>query len=292
MWNDRWNVQDGGQSETAGVRKKGFRTWENFPVVQRRTMSGRIRLVILAAALLTAGFVCGMEFYRRQLMERAQMQEHLAQEVLRFHVLANSDSDEDQQLKIKVRDAVLSYLEAEMPGETSGGESGTRFGEVSDRASDVEFGDVSNGVSRIGTNAVSSENNMDVEQTKAWMRAHVDEIEKIGSEVVAESGYDYPVNVAVTTCYFPDKTYGDVTFPAGNYEALRVEIGAAKGHNWWCVLYPGLCFMDSTNAVVPDEGKEKLKNVLTEEEYSQVTVGTKFKIRWYFLDFLNGDEEE
>ena len=67
------------------------------------------------------------------------------------------------------------------------------------------------------------------------------------------------MSAAVTLCWFPEKSYGDVTFPEGNYEALRIEIGAAKGHNWWCVLYPSLCFMDTTNAVVPREGKEKLK---------------------------------
>ena len=71
-------------------------------------------------------------------------------------------------------------------------------------------------------------------------------------------------------------------FPAGNYEALRVEIGAAEGHNWWCVLYPNLCFLDSTNAVLPDEGRQKLKNVLTEEEYSGITATSGFKISWFF----------
>ena len=78
------------------------------------------------------------------------------------------------------------------------------------------------------------------------------------------------VSVAVTTCYFPDRTYGDVTFPAGNYKTLRIELGDAAGHNWWCVLYPNLCFLDTTNAVLPEKGKQQLKKVLTEEEYSEV----------------------
>ena len=127
---------------------------------------------------------------------------------------------------------------------------------------------------------------MDVEETKDWMRRHTDELEKLAASVIAEAGQDYPVSAAVTTCYFPEKTYGDVTFPAGNYEALRIEIGAAKGHNWWCVLYPNLCFLDATNAVVPEEGKKELKSVLTEEEYSQVTAQSDFKIKWYFLENL------
>ena len=119
-------------------------------------------------------------------------------------------------------------------------------------------------------------------ETKDWLRSHIDEIEEISRRTVADAGTEYPVSAAVTTCWFPDKTYGDVTFPAGNYEALRIEIGEAKGHNWWCVLYPGLCFMDTTNAVVPDEGKQKLKNVLTEEEYSRITADSDFKIGWFF----------
>ena len=90
------------------------------------------------------------------------------------------------------------------------------------------------------------------------------------------------VSVAVTTCYFPDRTYGDVTFPAGNYKTLRIELGEAAGHNWWCVLYTNLCFLDTTNAVLPEKGKQQLKKVLTEEEYSEVTAGSKFQIRWFF----------
>lgn len=202
------------------------------------------RMVPLAMALLMAGFVTGTVVCRARLNAQAKMQQHLAQEVLRFHVLANSDSKKDQELKLFVRDAVLSYLEAEMPAQ------------------------------------------MDVEETKLWMREHVREIEQTGIDAVEEQGYDYPVNAAVTTCWFPDKTYGDLTFPQGNYEALRVEIGAAKGHNWWCVLYPSLCFMDSVNAVVPEEGKEKLQNVLTEDEYARITVTDKFKIKWYFLELF------
>ena len=70
------------------------------------------------------------------------------------------------------------------------------------------------------------------------------------------------------------------------YTALRVEIGEAKGQNWWCVLYPNLCFLDAVNAVVPEEGKQKLEQVLTEEEYRQVTAGGKFEIRFKLPELL------
>ena len=206
-----------------------------YRVIEKRAVKICFVLAVILAALITAGI-----YFRVDAAAQKKLQEHLAQEVLRFHVLANSDSDEDQELKLQVRDAVLAYMEENMPEEDS------------------------------------------ADAVKDWARAHIGEIEDVSCSVIAENGADYPVSAAVTTCWFPDKSYGDVTFPAGNYEALRIEIGEAKGHNWWCVLYPGLCFMDTVNAVVPDEGKEQLKNVLTEEEYSRITADTDFKISWFF----------
>lgn len=200
--------------------------------------------IILILAVIVATLITGFITWRMQLTARAETQEHLASEVLRFHILANSDSDEDQALKMEVKEQVLAYLKDAVP------------------------------------------EGLDVDETKEWMRRHTDDLEHIAALTIENEGKDYTVSAAVTTCYFPDKTYGDVTFPAGNYEALRIEIGAAKGHNWWCVLYPNLCFLDAANAVVPDEGKEELKNVLTEDEYSQVTAQSDFKIKWYFLESL------
>jgi len=101
--------------------------------------------------------------------------------------------------------------------------------------------------------------------------------------VIQEEGYDYPVIAEVTTCDFPDKTYGDITFPSGRYEALRIEIGEANGQNWWCVLYPNLCFIDAVHAVVPEEGKKDLKKVLQEDTYEMVTATSRFKIGWFFF---------
>lgn len=202
----------------------------------KRNAEKIIFLLATAAASLAAGIIFG----HMKAGEQIRLQQHLADEVLRFHVIANSDSDRDQALKLEVRDAVLDYFAEEMP------ESG------------------------------------DAAQAASWAREHTDEIETVSREALALSGADNTVNAAVTTCFFPDRTYGGVTFPAGNYEALRVEIGEAAGHNWWCVLYPNLCFLDSTNAVLPDEGKTKLKNVLTEEEYSSITAASKFKIGWFF----------
>ena len=169
------------------------------------------------------------------------MQEELAEEVFRFHVLANSDSKEDQALKMKVKEQVLVYMKQELPSSDS------------------------------------------VKTTRLWAENHLDEIKQISKQVILEEGYDYSVQAQVTKCQFPDKSYGDVTFPAGEYEALRIEIGEAKGQNWWCVLYPNLCFMDAVHAVVPEEGKRDLKRVLDEDTYDMVTATTRFRIGWFFF---------
>ena len=213
--------------------------------IDRRIHRVMILVSVFAGALITGFFV-----WKSEVNAQVQMQKHLAEEVLRFHVLANSDSAGDQELKMKVKEAVLDFLREQMP----------------------EF--------------------ESVEDTRRWVCEHTRELEAVSARVIEKEGYDYTVSAAVTTCWFPEKTYGDITFPQGNYKALRIEIGEAKGQNWWCVLYPQLCFLNAANAVVPKEGKEQLKNVLTEEEYARVTVGTEFEIGWYFLENILTFHEE
>lgn len=171
----------------------------------------------------------------------SKVQQKMAKEVFRFHVLANSDSAEDQALKMKVKENVITYMKEQLPESES------------------------------------------VEMTKTWASANLENIEEVAVETLRKEGCSDTVSVEVTNCYFPDKTYGDITFPKGHYDALRIEIGEAEGQNWWCVLYPNLCFIDAVHAVVPEEGKEELKEVLDEEEYEMVTATSKFKIKWFFF---------
>lgn len=177
-----------------------------------------------------------------------ELQEKLSREVFRFHILANSDSDEDQEIKLEVRDAVLAFMKREMGEEAS------------------------------------------AETTKEWASGHLEELRETALRVLREKGFGYGARAEVTTCYFPEKRYGDVVFPDGDYDALRITLGKAAGHNWWCVLYPNLCFMDTTCAVVSDEGKEELKGALEEDEYEMITASSEFKIRWFF--FGDHDAEE
>lgn len=200
------------------------------------------------SAVVLAVVLTGCLIQKQELRVEAKIsetQQKMAKEVLRFHVLANSDSRDDQKLKMQVKELIIGYMKSELPESQS------------------------------------------AEETKTWARANLEQIKKLAQDKVAAEGYDYCVKAEVTSSYFPDKTYGDVIFPEGEYEALRIEIGKAKGQNWWCVLYPNLCFVDATHAVVPEEGKEELEQVLTDEEYEMVTATSKFKIKWFFT----GDKE-
>lgn len=174
-------------------------------------------------------------------IKTASVQEKLAEEVFRFHVLANSDSEKDQKVKLAVRDAVLSYMKEDMEEETS------------------------------------------VEKTRQWAKEHLEKVEEVADRELKKNGFDYCAEAEVVNCYFPEKHYGDIVFPEGKYEALRIKLGRASGHNWWCVLYPNLCFIDTTCAVVSEEGKEELKEALKEDEYEMITAASDFKIRWFFF---------
>ena len=107
---------------------------------------------------------------------------------------------------------------------------------------------------------------------------------------IKEEGYDYCVNINIGNFEFPTKDYGDISLPAGYYDALRVEIGEAKGRNWWCVMFPPLCFVDISSGVVPDESKEFMKNNLSEEEFALVSnqsdneIQFKFKLLEFFAN--------
>ena len=103
------------------------------------------------------------------------------------------------------------------------------------------------------------------------------------ADVLKKEKVSYRAKAEVTTCYFPDKRYGDIIFPEGNYEALRIVLGKGNGHNWWCVLYPNLCFTNATCAVVDEDGKKELKDALSAEEYEMVTATSEFKIKWFFF---------
>lgn len=180
-----------------------------------------------------------------QYAKRIKLQQGIADKVLRFHVLANSDSEKDQQLKLKVRDAIGA--------------------EMSELLKDTK--------SR--------------QESEKVIRAQLGAIEEIAETVLTEEGCDYEVETFLDEVDFPVKTYGSYTFPAGRYEALEVVIGEGKGHNWWCVMYPNMCFSGSLYEVVDEESEKQLRQVLTPEEYEKVLTTGNYKIQFKYLSFLN-----
>ena len=129
----------------------------------------------------------------------AREQEELADRVIRIHVIANSDSEEDQRLKLEVRDAVL-----EMVAEAGEGVSNP-------------------------------------EEMLRLLIPRLPELQQAGEAVLQEQGCSAPVNITISSYWFPTKDYGAFSFPAGEYTALRLVIGEGAGENWWCVAFPPLC---------------------------------------------------
>ncbi len=163
-----------------------------------------------------------------------KMQQEISSQILRFHVLADSDLEDDQEEKMKVKNAVIEYLKPMLAN-------------------------------------ISSK-----EDTVKCIENQLCNIEETAQKIVDSKN----VEVSLEADWFPAITYGDCTFPAGIYDTLRVQIGEAKGHNWWCVLYPGLCFSSSIKPVATSEDKNLLQNVLDEECYNFLFRPEKRKIRF------------
>lgn len=219
--------------------------WEK--IQNKRLILASVLIGLAGTLFLTGLNIVQLKRENREIKARLQreIQQGIAGEVFRLHVIANSDTEEDQELKLKVKARIVAYLE-EILGEDA-----------------------------------------DLEETKEAVLTHLGEIEREAERLVHEQGFDYPVKAVVEKTYFPKKGYGDCTFPAGEYEALNVKIGEARGHNWWCVLYPSLCFIEDTYGVVTEEKKEDLKSVLTTEEFLEILEKPeekkriRFRFRWF-----------
>ena len=175
----------------------------------------------------------------------------LADRVIRLHVLANSDSAEDQALKLRVRDAVLAEAEAYLtPGATR-------------------------------------------EEAEELLRAHLYDLATAGAEVVGEAGYDYPVTASLEeNCWFPTRAYTDFALPAGQYTALRVEIGEGAGRNWWCVVFPPLCLGSVTETAAETAAEAGLTegqvSLITGEDQGYVVKFKAIELLEEFKSWLSG----
>ena len=144
----------------------------------------------------------------------------ISQKIVRLHVIANSDTDYDQILKLKVRDALLEHSQSDFT-------------------------------------------------KKADVAQNLDIYKSIAQSIVRENGYDYNVDVEYGKFKFPTKHYNNISLPAGSYDAVRVKLGKAEGKNWWCVLFPPLCFVDGTTN--SDEASAKLQSMLDKDSYDLIT---------------------
>lgn len=243
----------------AGKRKKKEKGQALWMRIQSGYGRGRSRAAMLAGMLALSLLLQLFTATVRQ----SRIQQGIAGAVVRFHVLANSDGKEDQAVKLRVRDAVLAWVEQADP--TMNPEWDGRGDAVRTRTGNAR--------DRIGS-----------EQTLQFLEKHLSEIEAVANAVLISQNEPYRATAALENVYFPERTYGACTFPAGWYEALRIRLGAAKGHNWWCVLYPRLCFTDCLHAVVEEEQQQELSEVLTAEEYETLLHEPKkwkLALRWW-----------
>lgn len=153
--------------------------------------------------------------------------------VIRLHVIANSNTVFDQQLKYKVRNSVIDKFDKEFEN-------------------------------------VASKN-----ESEKVIIEKISEIREDAESIIKEEGYDYDVNVYYGNFKFPRKLYEDIVLPEGYYDAVRIEIGKAEGNNWWCVMFPPLCFVDfgqdkKSEPVFSVETEKKLQEVLTQEEIEAI----------------------
>lgn len=187
--------------------------------------------VIVLASFFMMGMVLGniqAETIETKTTQAKAYQPQIAKEVLRFHVIANSDSEDDQKLKLKVKEAVLETVRPMLK------EAGSK------------------------------------QAAEKIIQRNIEEIEAAADKVICEEGYKYRSKGVLGKTTFPVKKYGDMVFPAGEYDAFRILLGDGEGKNWWCVMFPTLCYVDETYDVITEENKEEFREILTEEQYASL----------------------
>jgi len=175
---------------------------------------------------------------------KQSLSDSLYSKIIRFHVIANSDTTFDQNLKLKVKDKILEYISPKL------------------------------------------KNSKNIEESREILKQNNKEIIAIAQNVINKDGYGYKVESTLSRENFPIKTYGNITLPQGNYEAYRVVIGEGKGQNWWCVMFPPLCFIDvSKGAISYQKTEDEMKKVLTEEEFKNIN-NNKIQFKFKFLEII------
>lgn len=202
-----------------------------------KTALNRILFLICTLILMAGCYSFAVNYTERQTVEA------ISAKVLRFHVIAKSDSENDQRRKLLVRDAVGKWMNLKLS---------------------------------------NAKNKAESEQI---IEEHKEQIKALAEQVLAEDGEAESVQVRLADVEFPDKVYGDYEFPAGTYRALQIVIGEGEGHNWWCVLYPNLCFSAEGYDVTGDGAKEELSKVLSPSEYEKILKEHNYKLGFKYFKF-------
>ena len=201
----------------------------------------KIRMILILSFLLFIyTSICAISYANN-------ISTNISNSVFRLHVIANSDSKEDQDLKYKVRDNLIKYM------------------------------------NDICSNCKTKQEAIDL------VTSYKNNFKQIALDTIKSEGFNYNININIGNFEFPTKQYGDISLPDGYYDALKVEIGEAKGHNWWCVMFPPLCFVDITSGIVPEDSKEILQDNMPEEEYALISDNSSLDIKFKFkiLEFFN-----
>ena len=186
-------------------------------------MRGEFNMKYKRLTLILSAFIISIIYIvHPYIIEENKTIDGFKKDIIRFHVRANSDKKEDQDLKLKVRDEILDVM-------------GEKFNKVNS-----------------------------LEESREVIKENIDEMKIIAREVIANNGKDYDVAISLGQDYFPIRKYGNMVFPQGEYETLMIEIGEGKGQNWWCVMFPPLCFIDITHSVAIEE--DELEEYIVDEE--------------------------
>lgn len=171
---------------------------------------------------------------------------NLSNNFFRLHILANSDSKSDQELKLKVRDNIIKYM--------------------------------------------NNQNFKTKAEASNYVQNNLSKFYEIAEQTIFDNGYNYSVNIQIGNFYFPTKNYGNISLPAGFYDGIKIEIGEAEGQNWWCSLFPPLCFVDISSGVVDEENLKSLEENLNNEEFNLITSSSDtIKFKFKIIELLNNN---
>lgn len=190
------------------------------------TAADSLRTTLKHTAIIVTVFMVVMMVWEGQKSDAAVTEGPIPEKSIRLRILANSDGAQDQLVKRQIRDRVVEQMN----------------GWVAELEDPQSLG-----------------------QARAVIREHLPELEELVGEELSERGIDYGYKVELGVVPFPTKLYGGTVYPAGNYEALRITLGAGEGQNWWCVLFPPLCFIDAGtgDAAAKPAGEAQAKTVNT-----------------------------